>query len=61
MMCPDDVKKIYEMYKESKIIPVHMNSYVHTICTIEKMKKFVEDNNLGDRVIVPCDGEILKF
>ena len=38
-----------------------MNSYVHTICTIEKMKKFVEDNKLGDRVIVPCDGEILKF
>ena len=61
MMGPDDVKKCYEMCKEAKIIPVHMNSYCHCICTIEKMKKFVEENKLGDRVFVPCDGEILKF
>ena len=61
MMGPDDVKKIYEMCKESKIIPVHMDCYCHCLCTIEKMKKFVEENKLQDRVLVPCDGEILKF
>ena len=38
-----------------------MNSYPHCIYTIEKMKKFVEENNMKDRVIVPEDGEILKF
>ena len=61
MMGPDDVKKIYEMCKESKIIPVHMDCYCHCLCTTEKMKKFVEENKLQDRVLVPCDGEILKF
>ena len=61
MMGPDDVKKIYEMCKESKIIPVHMDCYCHCLCTIEKMKIFVEENKLQDRVLVPCDGEILKF
>ena len=61
MMGPDDVKKCYEFCKNAKIIPVHMNSYCHCICTIEKMKKFVEENKLQDRVIVPNDGEILKL
>ena len=61
MMNPEDVKKCYEMCKEAKIIPVHMNSYCHTLCTIEKMKKYVEENKMQDRVIVPCDGEIFKF
>ena len=57
MMGPDDIKKLYEMCKESKIIPVHMNSYPHCTYTIETMKKFVEDNKFQDRVIVPNDGE----
>jgi len=60
-MGPDDVKKCYEFCKTAKIIPVHMNSLIHCICTIEKMKKFVEENKLQDRVIVPNDGEILKL
>ncbi len=39
MMVPEDVKKIYEMCKDAKIIPVHMDSYCHCLCTTEKMKK----------------------
>jgi len=61
IMGPDDVKKCYEFCKDAKIIPVHMNSLAHCACTIEKMKKFVEENKLGDRVMVPNDGEIYKF
>ena len=61
MMGPDDVKKCYELCKDAKIIPTHMNSFPHCLCTIEKMKKFVEENKMQDRVIVPEDGEIIKF
>ena len=61
IMGPDDVKKCYEFCKDAKIIPIHMNSFAHCLYTIEKMKKFVEENNMKDRVIVPEDGEILKF
>ena len=61
MMDPEDVKRCYEFCKTAKIIPVHMNSFVHTLCTIDMMKKYVEDNKLQDRVLVPKDGEILKI
>ena len=49
------------LYTDAKIITVHMNSFPHCITTTEKMKKFVEENKLQDRVFVPEDGEILKF
>jgi len=58
---PEDVKKCYEFCKTAKIIPVHMDSYPHCLCTTDKMKKFVEENKLQNRVIVPTDGEILKL
>ena len=61
IMGPNDVKKCYELCKTAKIIPVHMNNFCHCLYTIEKMKKFVETNNLQDRVIVPNDGETFKF
>ena len=61
MMGPDDIKKLYEMCKESKIIPVHMDSYPHCTYTTKTMKKFVEDNKCQDRVIVPVDGEIIEL
>ena len=57
MMGTDDIKKLYEMCKESKIIPVHMDSYPHYTYTTKTMKKFVEDNKYQDRVIVTVDGE----
>ena len=61
MMDPEDVKKCYEFCKTAKIIPVHMNSFPHCLCTIDMMKKYVEDNKLQDRVLVPKDGEILTI
>ena len=57
MMGPDDVKRIYEMCKNAIIIPVHMDSYAHCAYTTKTMKKFVDDNKLQDRVIVPVDGD----
>ena len=35
MMGPDDIKKLYEMCKQSKIIPVHMDSYPHCTYTLK--------------------------
>ena len=49
------------MCKDAKIIPVHMDCLAHALCDTKKKKKFVEDNKLGDRVVVPLDGEVLKF
>ena len=61
IMGTEDVKKCYDFLKDSKIITVHMDIINHCICTRDMMKKFVEENKLQDRVIVPNDGEILKL
>ena len=61
IMGTDDVKKCYEFCKTVKIITVHMDAINHCICTKEIMRKFVEENKLGDRVLVPNDGETLTL
>ena len=38
-----------------------MDSYAHCTYTTTTMKKFVEDNKLQDRVIVPVDGELFEL
>ena len=45
----------------AKIIPVHMDALCHAVCTTEDMKKYVEENKLQDRVIVPKNGEKFKL
>ena len=60
MMGPNDVKKCYEMCKSAKIIPEHFDSYCHCM-TSDEMIKFVKENKLEDRVIVPKDGDIFKL
>jgi L-ascorbate metabolism protein UlaG (beta-lactamase superfamily) len=61
VMDPEDVKKCYEFIKTAKIIPVHLNALAHCLATVDVMKKYVKENKLEDRVIVPNDGEILKL
>ncbi len=56
-----DVKKCYEFCKTVKIITVHMDAINHCICTKEIMRKFVEQNKLGDRVLIPSDGETITL
>ena len=61
IMEANDIIKCYSLCKNAKILITHLNSYPHNKYTIETMKKFVEENKMKDRVIVPEDGEILKF
>lgn len=61
MMGPNDIKKLYDDWKNSTIIAVHMDSFCHGATTIESMKKFAKEKNIQDRVIVPTDNEILKL
>ena len=44
-----------------KIITVHMDAFSHCICTRAIMRKFVDENKFGDRVIIPNDGEIITL
>ena len=61
IMGTNDVKKCYEFCKSVKIITVHMDAINHCICTRAIMRKFVDENKFGDRVMIPNDGEILTL
>lgn len=61
IMGTNDVKKCYEFCKSVKIITVHMDAINHCICTRAIMRKFVDENKFGDRVIIPNDGEIITL
>ena len=61
IMGTDDVKKCYDFSKKAKIITVHMDAINHCVCSREMMRKFVKENKLDDRVLIPNDGEILKL
>ena len=56
-----DVETCYNFTKKAKIIAVHMDAINHCVCTREIMRKFVEEKKLGDRVLIPNDGEVLKL
>ena len=60
-MGEDDVKKCCDMYKKPKVIVTHLDSMVHCVCTSETMRKFVKENNIVDRVIIPKDGETITL
>ena len=60
-MGTEDVKKCYDLSKNSKIITVHMDAINHCVCTREIMNKFVSENKLNDRVLVPKDGEVINL
>ena len=61
IMGKEDVLKCVEFHKKCKVIAVHMDAINHCICTKAIMRKFVEENKLGDRVLVPSDGETLTL
>ncbi len=46
IMGPNDVKMIYEMGKEFKILSSHFDCYFLCLWTFGKIKKFVEENKL---------------
>ena len=60
-MGQEDVKKCCDMYKKPKVIVTHLDSMAHCFCTSETIKKFVQENNISDRVIIPKDGETLTL
>ena len=60
-MGQNDVKKCCEMFKHPKVIVTHLDSLIHCSCNSETMKKFVEENKLQDRVIIPKDGETINI
>ena len=61
IMTSEDIETCYKFSNKGKIVTVHMDAINHCVCTREDVLKFVENNKLGDRVLVPKDGEVIKM
>lgn len=61
IMGTKDVRHAYEMLPEAKIITVHMDAVNHTIVSRADMRAYIKENKLDDRVVVPNDGETVKY
>ncbi|MBZ6424837.1 MAG: MBL fold metallo-hydrolase, partial [Staphylococcus aureus] len=45
----------------AQIVVVHMEAVNHWHLSREELNEFINSNDLGNRVVVPNDGELLTF
>lgn len=61
IMGTKDVAQAYRLMPKAKIVTVHMDAVNHGTISSNDMRNFVRQHHLGNRVIVPQSGDILKF
>lgn len=60
-MDEQDITKLCEQAPGSKIVAVHMDAINHCLVTREQLRKYVNEHNLTNLVIIPEDGEKISF
>ncbi|KAG0043522.1 hypothetical protein BGZ83_011295 [Gryganskiella cystojenkinii] len=61
IMGKDDTLHAHRAAPNATIIAVHMDALNHTALSREELREYVKQNNIQDRVLIPEDGESLKF
>lgn len=61
IMSKDDVLRAYQATEDAAIVTTHMDAINHMTLSREMLREYVEQNGLGDRVLVPADGETMTF
>lgn len=61
IMDTEDVAKTHACRPQAKIIISHMDTDAHAMLTRADVRRFVEENNLGESIIIPDDGSTLEF
>ncbi|MDP4094029.1 MAG: MBL fold metallo-hydrolase [Bacillota bacterium] len=56
-----DIEKIARASGASKLVVVHMEAWNHCRLTRSELRKYLKDNKLDERVLVPENGEKIKF
>lgn len=60
-MTESDVLKVLRQAPYTKVVAVHMDSINHCRLTRKDLARELADRNIGEEVILPADGEKLKF
>ena len=61
IMGKEDVEHMVKAMPNSQIVAVHLDSVNHATVTRKDLREFIKAKNIGKNIIVPEDGEIIKF
>ena len=61
IMGKEDVEHMVKAMPNSQIVAVHLDSVNHATVTRKDLREFIKAKNIEKNVIVPEDGEIIKF
>src|SRR5690554_726054 len=61
IMGKDDVLRATKAAPNATIVATHMDAINHMALSREELKKYVEENNIQDKVEIPEDGALIDF
>lgn len=61
IMGKDDVKKMVEKMPDSDVVAIHMDAINHMTVDRKDLSEYLRDNGIRDKVLIPFDGEKMKF
>lgn len=61
IMGKQDTLQAYKVAPKATIVAVHMDAVNHISLSRKELGEFVQENKIQDRVLIPKDGESLKF
>lgn len=61
IMGKEDVLRAVQAAPDATIVATHMGAINHMALSREELKKYVEENNIQDKVEIPEDGVLLDF
>ena len=61
IMDEEDTLRVALAAPEAVIVAVHMDAINHCSLSRGQLREYAESKGLGDRVLIPLDGEVLKF
>ncbi|WP_247887195.1 MBL fold metallo-hydrolase [Azospirillum sp. SYSU D00513] len=61
IMSKDDVLRATRAAPDATIVAVHLDAINHMDLSRKDLQEYVQQNGIEDRVLIPADGETLKF
>lgn len=61
IMGKDDVLRAYQAMPEATIVATHMDAINHMTLSREQLAEHVKQHGIQDHVLIPADGEIMRF
>jgi hypothetical protein len=60
-MGKEDTFHAYKVAPSAIIVAVHMDAINHCSLSRKELREYVKEKGIEDRVLIPADGEVLKF